>query len=101
MGTYVTPTGLKRKTLQEIRLELETSFKEVFGPDFETSVDSPNGLFVGHCALALSNIWELAYEVFISRDPNQAEGVALDFAADFWYTRAQFPKEREKLQGET
>ena len=81
MGTYVTPTGLKRKTLQEIRLELETSFKEVFGPDFETSVDSPNGLFVGHCALALSNIWELAYEVFISRDPNQAEGVALDFAA--------------------
>ena len=81
MGTYVTPTGLKRKTLQEIRLELETSFKEVFGPDFETSVDSPNGLFVGNCALALSQLWELAFEVFVSRDPNEAEGVALDYAA--------------------
>lgn len=81
MGTYVTETGLKRKTLQEIRSELEAGFKEVFGPDFETAVDSPNGLLISQLASSLSNVWELAYEVYISRDPNQATGVSLDFAA--------------------
>lgn len=81
MGTYVTETGLKRKTLQEIRSELEADFKEVFGPDFETAVDSPNGLLISQLASSLSDVWELAYEVYISRDPNQATGVSLDFAA--------------------
>lgn len=81
MGTYVTETGLKRKTLQEIRSELEAGFKEVFGPDFETAVDSPNGLLISQLASSFSSVWELAYEVFISRDPNQAVGVSLDFAA--------------------
>ncbi len=81
MGTYVTATGFKRKTLQEIRSEIETGFKEVFGPDFETSVDSPNGLLISQMALPLSKVWELAQEIFISRDPDEATGIALDFNA--------------------
>lgn len=81
MGTYVTPSGFKRKTLQEVRQELETQFKQVFGPAFETAVDSPNGVLISQLALAQSNLWELALEVFVSRDPNQATGVALDWIA--------------------
>ena len=81
MGTYVTPTGFKRKTLQEVRQELETAFKQVFGPAFETAVDSPNGVLISQLALAQSNLWELALEVFVSRDPNEAAGVALDWIA--------------------
>lgn len=81
MGTYVTPTGFKRKTLQEVRQELETAFKQVFGPAFETAVDSPNGVLISQLALAQSNLWELALEVFVSRDPNEATGVALDWIA--------------------
>lgn len=81
MGTYVTPTGLERKTLQEVRLELETSFKEVFGPDFETSVDSPNGLLISQIALSFDKLWQIVDEVYASRDPAQAEGIALDWAA--------------------
>lgn len=81
MGTYVTETGLNRKTLQEVRAELEQSFKEIFGPDFETSVDSPNGLLISQLSLAFGNLWELAFEVFSSRDPGEASGVSLDFAA--------------------
>lgn len=81
MGTYVTETGLKRKTLQEVRAELERAFKEVFGTDFETSVDSPNGLLISQLALAFGNLWDLAFEVFTSRDPGEATGVSLDFAA--------------------
>ena len=46
MGEFVTPTGLNRKTLQELRVEFEYKFKQVFGVTFETAVDSPNGLLV-------------------------------------------------------
>lgn len=81
MGTYVTESGLKRKTLQECRAEIETALKQAFGPSFETSVDSPNGLLISQLALGFSNAWELAFEVFASRDPAQAVGVSLDFAA--------------------
>ena len=82
MGTYVTPTGFKRKTLQEVRQELETALKRVFGPAFETAVDSPNGVLISQLALAQSNLWELALEVFVSHDPNEAAGVALDWIAE-------------------
>lgn len=81
MGTYVTESGLKRKTLQECRAEIENALKQAFGPSFETSVDSPNGLLISQLALGFSNAWELAFEVFTSRDPAQAVGVSLDFAA--------------------
>lgn len=81
MGIYVTEHGLKRKTLQEIRTELETSLKAVFGVSFETSVDSPNGLLISQMSATIASHWELAEEVFNSRDPGQATGVALDFAA--------------------
>ena len=81
MGTYVTESGFKRKTLQECRAEIENELKQVFGPSFETSVDSPNGQLVGALSMALSNVWELAQEVYDSRDPAQATGVSLDFAA--------------------
>lgn len=81
MGTYVTPAGLKRKTLQEIRLEIEQALKQAFGPSFETSVDSPNGLLISQLSLAIASNWELAQEVFVSRDPAQATGMALDWAA--------------------
>lgn len=78
---YVGQTGLKRKTLQELRTEIEQALKNVFGVSFETSVDSPNGLLISQMALSFANIWELAQEVYISRDPAQAQGVALDWAA--------------------
>lgn len=81
MGEFVTETGFKRKTLQELRLQLENDFKRIFGPDFETSVDSPNGLLISQLSLAFGNLWELAFEVFSSRDPSEASGVSLDFAA--------------------
>lgn len=81
MGEFVTETGFKRKTLQELRLQLENDFKRIFGPDFETSVDSPNGLLISQLSLAFGNLWELAFEVFSSRDPGEASGISLDFAA--------------------
>ena len=72
MGEFVTPTGLNRKTLQELRVEFENKFKQVFGVTFETAVDSPNGLLVSQLALSYNDLWELAQEIYSSLDPNQA-----------------------------
>lgn len=83
MGEFVTPTGLNRKTLQELRLEFENKFKQVFGVTFETAVDSPNGLLVSQLALSYNDLWELAQEIYSSLDPNQAVGEALDARAAF------------------
>ena len=83
MGEFVTPTGLNRKTLQELRVEFENKFKQVFGVTFETAVDSPNGLLVSQLALSYNDLWELAQEIYSSLDPNQAVGVALDARAAF------------------
>jgi len=83
MGEFVTPTGLNRKTLQELRLEFENKFKQVFGVAFETAVDSPNGLLISQLALSYNDLWELAQEIYSSLDPNQAVGEALDARAAF------------------
>ena len=83
MGEFVTPTGLNRKTLQELRVEFENKFKQVFGVAFETAVDSPNGLLVSQLALSYNDLWELAQEIYSSLDPNQAVGAALDARAAF------------------
>lgn len=81
MGEFVTPTGLNRKTLQELRVEFENKFKQVFGVTFETAVDSPNGFLVSQLALSYNDLWELAQEIYSSLDPNQAVGAALDARA--------------------
>lgn len=83
MGEFVTPTGLNRKTLQELRVEFENKFKQVFGVTFETAVDSPNGLLISQLALSCNDLWELAQEIYSSLDPNQAVGAALDARAAF------------------
>lgn len=83
MGEFVTPTGLNRKTLQDLRVEFENKFKQVFGVTFETAVDSPNGLLISQLALSYNDLWELAQEIYSSLDPNQAVGAALDARAAF------------------
>lgn len=83
MGEFVTSTGLNRKTLQELRLEFENKFKQVFGVAFETAVDSPNGLLISQLALSYNDLWELAQEIYSSLDPNQAVGAALDARVAF------------------
>ena len=83
MGEFVTPTGLNRKTLQELRVEFENKFKQVFGVAFETAVDSPNGLLISQLALSYNDLWELAQEIYSSLDPNQAVGAALDARVAF------------------
>lgn len=79
MGQYVTATGFKRRTLLQIKQDLETELKAVFGPSFETTPESPNGYLVAMLAKALSSLQELGQEIYDAHNPATATGLALDY----------------------
>jgi uncharacterized phage protein gp47/JayE len=81
MAYWITPAGFQRKTLQEIRLELEAGFKNILGPDCDVSPEGVNGMLIALLALALSSIQEGGQEVYTAHDPSQASGTALDIIA--------------------
>lgn len=79
MGQYVTATGFKRRTLLQIKQDLETELKAVFGPSFETAPESPNGYLVAMLAKALSSLQELGQEIYDAHNPVTASGLSLDY----------------------
>lgn len=79
MGQYVTDTGFKRRTLLQIKQDLETELKAVFGPSFETAPESPNGYLVAMLAKALSSLQELGQEIYDAHNPVTARGLSLDY----------------------
>ena len=79
MGQYVTATGFKRRTLLQIKQDLETELKAVFGQSFETAPESPNGYLVAMLAKALSSLQELGQEIYDAHNPATATGLALDY----------------------
>jgi uncharacterized phage protein gp47/JayE len=81
-GIYVTPTGLIRPTLPEIKQRIEANLKAAFGDGIDLSPSGPFGQFVGLLANNETNLWELAEEIYTSRNPGEATGYSLDFIAD-------------------
>lgn len=79
MGQYVTATGFKRRTLLQIKQDLETELKAVFGPSFETAPESPNGYLVAMLAKSLSSLQELGQEIYDAHNPITASGLSLDY----------------------
>ena len=76
----LTATGFVRKTLQELRADLNASFMTVFG-DVDTSDDSVLGQISGVLARPLSDLWELMELIYYSQAPASADGVQLDNVA--------------------
>lgn len=79
----ITSEGLKRKSLQEIRKELRARWVGVFGSAIDLSPSSPDGHHVDLEADGVSELVELAQEVYSSLDPAHAEGVFLDILCDY------------------
>lgn len=78
MGTYLTDTGFKRRSYQEIVLALEQTFRDLYGPDIDLQPEGRTGHLIGLVAKALSDNWDGMQEVVSSLDPSQATGVWLD-----------------------
>lgn len=74
----ITSTGFVIKSLQTIKSEIEADFKSIFGNDLDVSESSITGQLIGNLSKKFSNIWELLQAVYESKNPDNAEGKALD-----------------------
>jgi len=78
MGTYITLTGFVKKTLAEIKTELEISFQDVFGDDIVLSSDQPFGQVIGIIAKNYADGWDVLEEIYTARNPQESIGTSLD-----------------------
>ena len=77
MAYGVTSTGFVKPTLQEIKTELESAWKDAFGNETDVSAASPDGQIIGILADRLEEIWAVAENVYLSQYPDSASGAAL------------------------
>lgn len=73
-------TGFARKRLQDIKTELEASFRAAFGTSINLLPQSVLGQWIGIAAEREALIWELAEAVYNSQYPDTASDTALDNA---------------------
>ena len=76
--TGLTTAGLEIKRLADITADMRAALELTFGPDVQTGPDSVLGVLIGVFAQQLSQVWELAQQLYDSVDPDTAEGAALD-----------------------
>lgn len=74
----VTDTGFYRPTIEDIVAERNKKAKEIFGDDFDTSSQTPQGKYFRVNAAAESKLCEIVEGVYYSAYPNTATGVSLD-----------------------
>jgi uncharacterized phage protein gp47/JayE len=77
----VSPTGFAAKPLATCRGELEQLVRATFGEGTNLEPEGPWGQLVGILAEREAELWDLSQEVYGSRDPDQAQGSALDALA--------------------
>lgn len=75
MSEYgVIPEGFNRKPLAQILSELQDGMVDTFGPGVIQTPQSPLGQLNGLLADFVTQLWEVAEDVYQSYDPDQAEG---------------------------
>lgn len=77
----VQPTGFVRKPLSVILAEIEAALITEFGPQVIQTSQSPLGQINGLFADLVNELWERAEDIYLSYDPDQAEGTRLDTLA--------------------
>lgn len=78
MSVFLDATGFRKKTLAEIRRELESFALGAFGAGVDLSPTGPLGTLIAMTAKWAADNVEGAQEYYTSRDPYQAAGVQLD-----------------------
>jgi len=78
MGTYITNAGFVKPTLVEIKTNLETSYKQIWGNDIDLDESGAFGQDIGLKSKMLSELWDALEEAYNCRNPDQATGVSLD-----------------------
>jgi len=78
-NVYVLSTGLVMPTYDSIRADLEVDFKVAFGDDIDVSDQALFGQIIAIIAKWVGKNFLMGQEIYTSRDPDQAEGVSLDY----------------------
>lgn len=79
MATFgLTLQGMNIPTLNEIREDLKSQFRRVFGASLPLNDTTIEGQIIGILAERLSLLWELSEVVYSSQNPNAATGLALE-----------------------
>lgn len=74
----LTAAGFEKKTLQQIKTEVEAEFRNTYGDDIDLSESSVAGQFIGIFSKKLANQWDIQEAVYNSFNPDNAENVSLD-----------------------
>lgn len=80
-GWGITPEGYKRPPLSVIKAQVETDMMTVFGADVIQTAQSPLGQLNGLMIDSITKLFEFAEQVYLSWDPDSAEGISLDVLA--------------------
>lgn len=80
MSFGLTSEGFILKRLQDIKLELEDDFRELFG-EIDVNPDGPFGQIIGVMSRHLAEIWEQAEKIYYGMYPASAVGLSLDGVA--------------------
>lgn len=91
MAFGVTTAGFKAKRLADIKTELETRFKQVYGNNINLDARGPFGQLIGIMAENLETQWELAEQTFNSQFPQTADGIGVDNTLDLVGLRRKNP----------
>lgn len=78
----LTSTGFVTKRLEDVRAELISAFRAVFGQGIKTGDDTQFGKLIGVMADREASIWEMAESVYNSQYPTSASDVSLDRIAE-------------------
>lgn len=78
MSDVLDETGLTLKTLPEIKADLESGYRAIYGDDINLDQDSPDGQAVNIQAQEGIDLREVLRDVYTSFDPDQAQGRVLD-----------------------
>lgn len=71
-------TGFVKKSLSDVRSELEAAFRAEFGASISVDPRSRNGQLIGIFAERLAELWDLAQGIDASFTPDMASGAQLD-----------------------
>jgi len=78
MSDIIDENGLQLKNLTEIRDQLTTDLKAIYGDDINIEQGSPDGQVINIFSQAGVDLREVLTRINASFDPNQAEGINLD-----------------------
>lgn len=74
----VTPTGFVLKTQEEIYNSIFSGWAAIYGPGFGVPEGSKEDQLINLITDAISEVWEIGHDTYVSFDASQAEGVRLD-----------------------